>query len=74
MSEDSFQRMQQFPVIGALNERITRGDAKSLSPYADARNAGNKNGPAISRGSGVQRCLTTVRHSQPHAPKQCAVQ
>src|ERR1700675_1937548 len=49
ISSPSFQRMQQFPVIAALNERITRGDKESLSLYADARNAGKKNWPANTR-------------------------
>ena len=77
MSADGSNRVQQFPVIAALNERITRGDTKKLSPYTDARSGGNKNEPANARyfaRSRVRRCLSTVRLNQPHAPKQCAAQ
>src|SRR6267142_90230 len=38
-----------IPGYRGLNERITRGDTKILSPYTDARNISNKNGPANTR-------------------------
>ena len=38
-----------IPGYRGLNERITRGDTKMLSPYADARSAGNKNESANTR-------------------------
>jgi len=34
VSEDSFQRMQQFPVIAALMKELHVAIQKNLSPYA----------------------------------------
>jgi len=77
VSEDSFQRMQQFPVIAALMKELHVAIQKTCRHMPTLETPAIKMGRrtrGISRRSGVQRCLTTVRLNRPRAPKQCAVQ